>query len=247
MIRSIVFVVWMYGLMAVMGVVLLPTLLIPWRAPLWACRQWAKLTMWGARWIAGVRTEFRGLEHLPAGPVVYASKHQSMLDMVAPFAVIPNYAAIIKRELLWYPFFGWYSFAVGSLPIDRTASMRALNAMVAAAKGRLAAGRPVVIFPEGTRTRPGDPPDYKVGVFALYKAVEVPIVPVATNAGLFWPAKGLRRRPGTIVYEIGPPIAAGLDRKAFMAALETAIETATNRLVEESGGVPAQEERLETA
>ena len=126
-----------------------------------------------------------------------------------------------KKELLWYPFLGWYALKAAMIPIDRAGTTKTLKAMVAEAKKRAENYRQIVIFPEGTRKAPGAPPDYHAaGISALAKAIEAPIVPVATNAGLCWPGRGLLRQPGKVVYEILPPIPGGLPRRDMMARLQ---------------------------
>jgi 1-acyl-sn-glycerol-3-phosphate acyltransferase len=232
--RSLLFVAYLYGTMALMGSVFVIGLVLPRRFIMWGIKTYAGALRWGMRVIAGMETEIRGLEHLPDGPFLYVGKHQCMFDIFVPFVVTPDPAIVMKRELLWYPFLGWYALKSDMIPIDRAGTTRTLRRMVSAAKDRAAIGRQIVIFPEGTRKTPGDAPQYHAaGVVALYKALDVPIVPVATNAGLCWPAHGTLRRPGRIVYEILPPIPAGLDRKEMMKRLESEMETAVDALLKE--------------
>lgn len=232
--RSLVFAAWMYGLLVVMGTLWLPSLLMPRGVLLFGMRLYVRLVRAGLHGICGVRTELRGLEHLPDGPVLYAGKHQCMWDVYVPFLMRPDPAIILKRELLWYPFFGWYALKLKMLPIDRAGAARTLKSMVAAAKARVAAGRDILIFPEGTRRSPGADPAYQAaGVSALYRDLGVPCVPVATNSGLCWPGRGLTRRPGVIVYEVLPAIPPGLDRKAFLAHLKDELEPASQALLAE--------------
>lgn len=236
--RSILTVLWTYGMMTLVGIVFLPTLLVPGRLPTYAAITWAALARFGLRWIGGIRIEFRGMEHFPDQPVLIAGKHQSMIDTIVPFLMRGTRPVIVlKRELRTYPIFGWYAIRMQCIPIDRSASAQALKDMVSVSRKRLSEGRDILIFPEGTRQVPGAAPDYKPGVAALYRALDVACVPMATNAGLCWPAKGLMKRPGVMVYEILPPIAAGLNRKVFAAELEAAIEGASERLLDEGLGV----------
>ena len=220
--------------MAILGLIWLPALLLPRAVTRFGIRLWVRLVRWGLRWICGVRTEFRGLEYLPKGPALIAAKHQCMWDVLIPFLILPDPAIILKRELLWYPFLGWYALKASMVPIDRGGAAKTLKKMLAAAKIRVQAGRQLVISPEGTRQPPGAPPDYKsAGVSSFYKYLDVPLVPAATNFGLCWPRKGITRRPGLAVYEFLPPIEPGLDRKALMETLQTRIETACDRLLDE--------------
>ena len=135
---------------------------------------------------------------------------------------------------MWLPLFGWYMWKEGLIPIDRSAGMAALARMTARARAALAAGRQIVIFPEGTRRLPGAEPTYKPGVLYLYGKADVPCVPMALNSGLYWPRRSLLRLPGTIVVEILDPIAPGLDATTFARQLEDTIEGATARLIREA-------------
>lgn len=232
--RSLLFLIWMYGLLVVMGTLWLPSLLLPRRVFLWGIRLYTHLVRWGLRTICGVRTEIRGLEHLPAGPVLYAAKHQCMWDVFVPFLVLDDPVITMKRELLWYPFFGWYALKARMIAIDRAGTSRTIKKMLAAAEKRARDRRQFVIFPEGTRHKPGVTAGYfSAGTGALYKQLGVPVVPVATNSGLCWPDRGIDRTPGTIVFELLPSIPPGLERKTLMSRLEGAIEPASARLLEE--------------
>ncbi|MBO6668711.1 MAG: 1-acyl-sn-glycerol-3-phosphate acyltransferase [Parvibaculum sp.] len=211
-----------------------PCLVLPRRFTLYAMEAWSHLTLWLLRVIAGTRYEVRG--ELPRGGVLVASKHQSMWDTIVMTAILKDPAMVLKRELLWIPFYGWYAQKARMIAIDRGAAAAAIRRLVSQGKAAVAEGRPVVIFPEGTRSAPGSKLEYKPGVAALYRQLGVECVPAAVNSGLFWARRGFTRRPGTILLEFLPPIPAGLDRKTFMAELETRIETATAKLVEEAGG-----------
>jgi 1-acyl-sn-glycerol-3-phosphate acyltransferase len=155
-----------------------------------------------------------------------------MLDVFAQFAWLPASTFVMKKELGWIPWFSWYARKVGTIVVDRSAGASALKKMVVEAKTLFAKGRQVVIFPEGTRGQPGVAGDYKPGVAALYRELDVPVHPVATNSGVHWPAHGFMRRPGTIVFEYLEPIPPGLKRAEFMRTLEERIETASNKLLE---------------
>ncbi len=239
--RSVVFVIWMYATMVVMAVVCSPVVLGPrsWTKAL--TRFWVRLVLWGLRFFCGVTWEVRGLERLPAGGALIAFKHQSMFDTLAPWLFLNDPAYIMKKELVWAPFFGLYAMRLGNILVDRSAGASAVRAMSRAAKMRAAQGRQIAIFPEGTRVKPGESAPYKPGVVALYRGMEGPCVPVALNSGLCWPGRGLTRTPGHIVIEVLEPIAEGLERKAFLAELELRIETASNRLYQE--GLEAQARR----
>ncbi|MEO0817942.1 MAG: lysophospholipid acyltransferase family protein [Pseudomonadota bacterium] len=236
-VRSLVFIVYMYGLMAVMGTIWLPSLLMPRGAIMAGLRWYSMLVRGGLHVICGIKTEVRGLEHLPGGAFIYAAKHQCMWDVFVPFLILSDPVITMKRELLWYPFFGWYALKSEMIPIDRGGAAKTVKKMLKAAESRAADARQFVIFPEGTRHPPGVTAGYfAAGTSAFYKRLDVPCVPVATNSGLCWPSKGFVRTPGTIVFEILPPIEPGLDRKALMKRLEEAIEPASAELLEEGLG-----------
>jgi 1-acyl-sn-glycerol-3-phosphate acyltransferase len=146
--------------------------------------------------------------------------------------VFDDPAYILKRELMWIPFFGWCAWKADMIPVDRGARSQALAAMTVLAKVETGRGRQIIIFPEGTRRAPGAEPKYKFGVVHLYGELGVPCVPVALNSGLFWPRRSFRRYPGTIRVEILDPIAPGLDKAEFAARLQNDVEAATARLVE---------------
>lgn len=229
--RSILFVIYMYGLMAVMGIIFLPALALPKGVALFGIRSYANLLRIGLHVIGGIRTQIKGQENLPQGGFIYAGKHQCMWDVFIPFIICKAPTIIMKRELLWYPFLGWYALKAGMIPIDRAGTTKTLRKMTAIANDRADSGRQIVIFPEGTRTAPGVPAKYhSAGLSSLYKTLDVPIALVATNAGICWPAHGLRRSKGTVTYEVLPPVPAGLPRKEAMARVEADIESASMRL-----------------
>jgi|TARA_B100000614_G_scaffold246975_3_gene253478 1-acyl-sn-glycerol-3-phosphate acyltransferase len=232
--RSAAFNLVFYAMSVVIVIAATPCLVLPRRFTLYAMEAWSHLTLWLLRVIAGTHYEVRG--ELPRGGVLVASKHQSMWDTIVMTAILKDPAMVLKRELLWIPFYGWYAQKARMIAIDRGAAAAAIRRLVSQGKAAVAEGRPVVIFPEGTRSAPGSKLEYKPGVAALYRQLGVECVPAAVNSGLFWARRGFTRRPGTILLEFLPPIPAGLDRKTFMAELETRIETATAKLVEEAGG-----------
>ena len=231
-IRSLIFVLWLYLSLVIFAVGMSPALALPHRYALGVVKMWAGAVLFGLRWITGVKVEFRGLEHRPTGKALLACKHQGMLDIIIPFVVLDDPCIITKKELMILPFFGWFAWKTKMFSVDRSAASKALRDMVKQARERSAEGRQIWIFPEGTRAPVGTVPDYKPGVAALYRDLEVPCWPVATNAGVHWPAHGFRRYPGTVVYEFLPPIEANLKRGPFMAELELRIETASNALLE---------------
>jgi 1-acyl-sn-glycerol-3-phosphate acyltransferase len=231
--RSLIYWIWFNGSIAVVGILGVPFVFASKDGGAAVMDVWAKVAAFGARWIVGIKTEVRGLENLPDGPVMIASKHQSAFDTVAPILFTRRPVYVLKQELLDMPIFGWYCKRAGLIAIDRGGQMAALKKMIAQAKERFADGRPLIIFPEGTRQEVGATPDYKSGVAGIYTLLGVPCVPMALNTGLVWPAKGFMRYPGIAVFEFLPIIPAGLKRGEFMATLEDRIETASDALVRE--------------
>jgi 1-acyl-sn-glycerol-3-phosphate acyltransferase len=231
--RSLAFNALFYASLVVHGVVALPTLLLPPRFALAFIRSYALSMLWLLRVMCGITVEWRGLEKIPQGACIIACKHQSAWETLSLYAVIYDPTYILKRELMWIPFFGWYAWKTGLIPVDRSAGAGALSRMTRAAQRELKRGRQIVIFPEGTRRPPGAEPDYKPGATFLYSKTNVPCVPMALNSGLFWPRRSTRRVPGTIIAEVLAPIPPGLDRPAFAAKLQSVLEQATARLVAE--------------
>jgi 1-acyl-sn-glycerol-3-phosphate acyltransferase len=232
-IRSVLFNVLFYLNMIVLMCLALPTLVLPRGAILAVVRFWARSNHWLLRIVCGITFELRGLERIPPGPLLIAAKHQSLWETFALVPLFADPAFILKRELMWLPFFGWFARKAQMIPVDRGARSAALAAIAVRAKIELARNRQIVIFPEGTRRPPGAAPSYKYGVVHLYAESGVACLPVALNSGLFWPRRSLRRYPGTIVAEFLEPIAPGLDKQVFFERLQQTIETATARLIEE--------------
>lgn len=234
--RAFVFQAYLVALTAVIGIAGLPVLLLPRRMTFGPARLWARLMLGGFERIIGVRFEIRGRERLPPGPVLVASKHQSMWDTLIGLHLFRDPAFVLKRELLSIPVYGWYARRYGMIAIDREAHASALRLMVQQARARLAEGRSLLIYPEGTRVAVGRHESYKPGVAALYRQLGVPCVPIALTSGLCWPSSGYGYRPGRILLEILDPIPPGRDRAAFMAELESRIEGETDRLIAEARG-----------
>lgn len=233
LLRSILWMIAFYLWSVIIGLLMIPLLLAPRRWMIRAMAFWARGVNAMIKPICGISVEFRGLHNLPKGRVLVAAKHQCMYDTMGPFAVLDDFSYVMKKELMAIPFYGWYSTKAGMIVLDREGHSKALRKLVADAKERMKDERQVVIFPEGHRQDPGAAPDYKPGVAALYRELGVPCVPVATNSGVHWPAHGIRRIPGKIVYEFLKPIPPGLPRKDFMRLLEERTEAASNALLSE--------------
>ncbi len=229
--RSLVFNVLFYLVFLFWAVVAVPTLVMPRAALLRVANWWAQTNIFLMRIVCGIKVEFRGAEKIPKGPLLVASKHQSMWETISllPFFDAPFF--VLKRELQWIPIFGLYLMKANMIAIDRRAGGRALLAMVRRAVAEVRHGRQLVIFPEGTRTPPGAPPQYKPGVGQIYVECGVTCLPVALNSGLFWPRRTFMRYPGTLVVEFLDPLPPGLPREEFITRLRSAIEETSDRLV----------------
>jgi 1-acyl-sn-glycerol-3-phosphate acyltransferase len=231
--RSIAFNILFYLNLLAHVIAAIPTYALPRRAFMAIARSWGRSTNWLLGAVTGTKVEYRGIEKIPNGALLVASKHQSVWETAGLLPLFDDPAYIFKRELMWIPIFGWYAWKTDMIPIDRNARGGALAGMVARVRAELGRGRQIIIFPEGTRTAPGAPPAYKQGVARLYEAANVPCLPIALNSGLFWPRRKFLRFPGTIRLEVLDPIPPGLDTETFAARLEQEIEAATNRLIAE--------------
>jgi len=186
---------------------------------------WSRLVVRLARALCGIRWQVEGREHLPAKPAVILSKHQSAWETLAYQDIFPPQVLVLKRELLWIPFFGWGLALMSPIAIDRANGRAALRDIARRGKERLAQGFWVVIFPEGTRVRVGEQRAYQQGGAWLAAQCGVPVVPVAHNAGRLWPRNAFLKRPGTVTVRIGPPIpTTGRDAKQICAEAEAWIE-----------------------
>ncbi|MDJ0949524.1 MAG: lysophospholipid acyltransferase family protein [Alphaproteobacteria bacterium] len=222
--RSAVFNLLFYGLTALMAIGGLPLLLGSWRVVAAYSRLWVDASLALLRWTVGIDYQVVGRERLPPGPAIFAIKHQSAWDTLAFNRILPNAAYVLKQELTYIPFYGWYLWGAGMIGIDRAAGPKALRRIVRRSQAVLDTGRSVIIFPEGTRTAPGTSVPYHPGVAALYRHLDAPVVPVALNSGLFWGRRRFLKRPGRITVSFLEPIPPGLDRDAFMAELQSRIE-----------------------
>jgi 1-acyl-sn-glycerol-3-phosphate acyltransferase len=245
--RSLVFNVLFYLGLVFWIIVGIPTYLMPLSGIVTVAQLWARTSIWLMRVICNIKVEYRGVEKIPEGPLIVASKHQSMWETFALIQFFPKPLFIVKRELKWIPFFGWYIIKADMIGVVRGAGGRSLTEMTRRAGEAVRRGRQLIIFPEGTRTAVDAPPRYKAGVAQVYVDCGVRCLPVALNSGLFWPRRTFMRYPGTLVVEFLDPLPPGLSRSEFTARVSSSIESATRRLVaagrEEQaklfGGVPA--------
>jgi 1-acyl-sn-glycerol-3-phosphate acyltransferase len=230
-IRSVIFNALFYLNLLLHCLAAMPTMLMPYRAVMAVAKSWGRTSLWLLRVVAGIKVDFRGLEKIPPGALILASKHQSFWETFVHLTILDDPVFILKRELMWIPLFGWCLWKGEMIPVNRGARGPALAAMTERARHELSRGRQIIIFPEGTRRAPGAEAKYKFGVAHLYAATGVPCVPVALNSGLFWPRRSFRRFPGTVRAEVLDPIPPGLDRQTFADRLREDVETATARLV----------------
>ena len=218
------------ALAAIIAMVLLP---FHSRVMRFFIRYWARLIIWVLRLVCGIRVEVTGLEHIAPGAAIIASKHQSAFDTFVWPALLAHPSYVLKRELLNLPFWGRAARHTGAVAVDRDGGGAALRALVRDGKRVLDEGRPLVIFPEGTRSAPGEMVPYQPGVAALVIGSGAPCYPVATNSGRHWGRRAFHKTPGVIAISILPPLPAGLARKPLMAALEAQIEAETARLLKD--------------
>lgn len=230
---SLIFVVQMYLAMAVIAVVFAPWALFSRHGARVACKTFCRWTLFTLRVLTGLKTQVRGTP--PRDECLIAAKHQSFLDIILIFNAVPAGKFIMKRELMFTPFLGQYALKIGCVPVNRGKR----GAAIAKMKSDVAAGAAepgqLIIYPQGTRVAPGATLPYKVGTGLLYEQLGQPCVPVAANVGIFWPKRGILRKPGLAVVEFLDPIAPGLKVQDFMARLETDVETNSNRLMAEAG------------
>lgn len=232
-ILSLLFIIQMYLMMLVIAVVFAPFAIFSRNAAYAACKSYAAWVVWTLRVMCGITTEVRGTP--PQDEVLVAAKHQSFYDILVIFLHLPRAKFIMKKELIYAPLLGQYALRIGCVPVDRGRRGAAITKMKAdVARGAVHPGQ-LVIYPQGTRVAPGEKLSYKMGPAVLYQQLDQPCVPVATNIGLFWPKRGILRKPGNAVVEFLPRIETGLDLQTFTAELETRIETASDALNREAG------------
>jgi 1-acyl-sn-glycerol-3-phosphate acyltransferase len=181
---------------------------------------WVEIHQWLARNILGIRARVEG--EIPPGPHLIAVKHQSMFETLEMVRLTHLPVIVIKKELADIPLFGWMTRCYGVIPVERSAGARALRALVEEGKRAIATGRPVIIYPEGTRVRVGETPELRSGFAALYRALGLPVVPVAVDSGRVW-GRGFVHRSGTVTLKVGETIPAGLKRDVIEARVHAAI------------------------
>lgn len=230
-VRSILFLGAFYGTTALMCIVALPSLLFP-DGPSIAIRVYERLLTSLERDILGLTYEVRGV--VPKGPCIIAAKHYSAYETLKLHLLLSNPAIILKRELLRIPLWGWFLARAGAIPIDRSRGAKALKVMGAAALTAAAKGQEIVIFPQGTRIAPTDTPHqkpYRPGVAQIAAATHLPVIPLATNSGAFWPRTSWRKRGGVVIFEFLEPLTFMSSKRDLIIALQESLEAASERLM----------------
>jgi 1-acyl-sn-glycerol-3-phosphate acyltransferase len=214
---------WMWLLsLSILG---LPLLLAPRRYAYQLVRFWGRGVLKALQYLCGITYTLEGLNHLPAAPFILASKHQSAFETIALYTHLENLVVVLKKELLWIPFYGWYVAKMRMIPIDRTSGVKSLRKMLKRTDEAAARKQTILIFPEGTRTRPHDAPAYKPGIAAIYHHLHQPVVPVSLNSGLFWGKKQWIKNKGHIRIVFHAPIPPHLPKQEFIEKLQNTIET----------------------
>ncbi|MAZ99038.1 MAG: 1-acyl-sn-glycerol-3-phosphate acyltransferase [Rhodospirillaceae bacterium] len=230
LIRSAIFNFILVLTIFLMGLLAFPLLIGSRKRVCWLRDRWVKFILFSLKIVVGLDYRVEGLENLPKGRFMVASKHQSAWETLALHLIFPDPSIVLKKELLKLPILGRFIEKVGMVPIDRSGRASALKSMLIAARKWANIGRPIIIFPQGTRVTAGEKHNYHSGVFAVYRALKVPVVPVALNSGTFWSRKAFIKKPGIITVRVLSYIRPGMDRKEFMEKLEDVIETETELL-----------------
>jgi 1-acyl-sn-glycerol-3-phosphate acyltransferase len=181
---------------------------------------WARFHDWCTRRLLGIKWRLEG--EIPRGPVIVAMKHEAMYETIQALLLLDRPGTVFKRELMDIPVWGPALRRFGGIVVDRDAGSTALRAMLSEGKALIADGRPILIFPEGTRVPPGEKPELKSGLSGLYRLLKLPVVPVACDSGRLLPKKGVKR-PGTVTFRVGETIPPGLPREELEARVHAAM------------------------
>jgi len=231
--RSLAFVVQMYVAMLVLGIAFFPWALFSARGAHAACHTYCRWVIWTLDWMCGLKVEVRGTP--PTDEVLVPAKHQSFLDIIVIYNAVPRGKFIMKSILQYAPILGQYGLRIGCVPVNRGKRGAAIAKMLDDVASGKQQGGQLIIYPQGTRVAPGVSKPYKVGSAVLYEQTGQAAVPVATNVGVFWPKRGILRKPGLAVVEFLPRIEPGLPKDVFLKRLEQDIETASDALLDEAG------------
>jgi 1-acyl-sn-glycerol-3-phosphate acyltransferase len=229
LIRALFFNIFFYGSTAVLAILAVPTLLLPYKTISKVAHLWSAIMVFFLKYTVGITHRIEGPR--PNHQVIYAAKHQSAWETIFLYAELNSPAPVLKRELIFIPLIGQYISRVPSVPIDRSAGRKSLKKLLDAANKVKLIGDSILIFPQGSRVAPGAYRPYYSGTFAIYQATGMPVVPIALNSGIRWRRASFFKTPGVIDVRLLPEIPPGLDRRTFMARLESDIETATYALL----------------
>ncbi len=224
--RTIVFKLYFAVLTSLLCIGFMPFFLLPRRFTVYGAGIWCWLVIKGLRLITGVKYELEGLEHIQKRPVIIASQHQSMWETLVLYSRFMHPNFVLKKELTQIPIFGWYLTLAENIPVKRGGGASALKGMLAHVKDRLNKNRIIVIFPHGTRAKPGEAKPLHPGITAIYRSLpkdsDIHVVPATLNSGAHWPKRGTIT-PGTIRWTFHEPIQGGLDKNVFIAQLEATL------------------------
>lgn len=234
-VRSALFNMAFYLNLIVRMIIFTPPYFLMRRKAAWVIpKNWVRSSNWLMEHIAGTTHSVEGLENIPEGGYIIAPKHQSFWDAIGLLPYLDDPFYILKRELTWIPLFGWYVNKMRMVPINRGSREKVMPAVLEQTKQRMADGRQLIIYPEGTRRPVGAEPAYRYGIARIYAELDVPVMPVAAVAGLFWPRRKFLRYPGNIKVRFLPPIPPGLPPEEFMQRLIDVTETAVDELLVEA-------------
>lgn len=209
LLRSLLFQAYFFGSVMVFATGVLLCAPLPYKSRFAVARAWCRSMLWAGRAICGLEYRVEGLEHVPEEPCVILMKHSTVFEAYAQLVFLPRQTWVLKKELMWIPLFGWGLALLKPIAIDRSAGGAAVSQVIRQGRHRLAEGIWVTIFPEGTRMPAGTTRRYGVSGAALAREAGCPVLPVAHNAGDYWPRRSLIKRPGLIRFCIGPPIKPG--------------------------------------
>ena len=231
LIRSIIFYLLLYMWTLLLGTVCLPLLLLPNSYVRSLANLWISGIFGMLKAICAITYEIRGKENIPDHAVIVASKHQSTFETFLLFRLINNSIFIHKRELFLIPIFGFYLKKSNMIAINRAEGPKAMRKMLNEVKESIVNGYSIIIFPEGTRKKPGETPDYKTGIAGVYKESEAEVLPVALNSGYCWPKHTFIKTSGKIIIKFLKPIPSGLEKSEFLKKIESVIEEETNKII----------------
>ena len=221
LLRSILFALAFYPWTVICVLLSFPASLLGTQAVRACAHGWTRGYRWCARFLLGIHTRIEG--SVPDGPYLFAVKHQSMYETLEMMLVLREPAVVLKHELTKIPLWGWVVQRYGAIPIDRAGGAKALRHMMRTAQAAIAEGRPILIFPEGTRVAPGEQPPLQSGFAGLYRALKLPVVPIALDSGRLWPKGAFVKRPGIITMRVLAPIPPGLKRDEIEQKVHGAI------------------------